>query len=686
QGPIPIPRASSIFLQIAAGLEAAHDQGIIHRDLKPANVKLTPDESIDASSPYAGRVKILDFGLAAESSPSEVSVSEDSPTQPLPVTREGAIFGTAAYMSPEQARGRAMDKKTDIWAFGVCLYEALVGRRPFEGSDTALLLSSILTAEPDLDALPPGTPPRLRRLLMRCLRKETRERFHDIADVRLELEEIAVLGADSVEELPPPATGFGWGTLALAAFAIVMTAVALWSQFGSSSSADIPDAVRRFEIDIGTALPIYDWSIVSEFDLSPDGTHLAYVARLGETTQLYLRRLDEIGGTAVPGTEHALAPFFSPDGQWVAYYSANSEGQGNELRKVPVNGGPPQVLCNAWPPGGGTWLEDGTIIFTSTEPFTDHPVWDGSVQWGLFQISDNGGTPRLLTSVDRSAGGEAVHNRPSRLPGSRAVLFNIRRTGGAWAQPGGKTDEPDWDTATTEVALLDLESGSYRTVLADAHNATYSNSGHILFMHDQSLWAAPFHMGKLEVSGSERIVRDNLQSMFFPQTNSPYALDHRGSAVFLPAVEVPPHGRSLIWVDRSGGREPVDMPPANRIERPRVSPDGERILTVVHVVHSATANIWLHERSRPGSRMRLTFDGTHDQHPVWFPDSQQFLYVQRLEDDTFGTSYVFKTFRHRADGASRPESWPRTIPEVSPLSLPMVVLDDGVTVLYQEAP
>jgi hypothetical protein len=268
------------------------------------------------------------------------------------------------------------------------------------------------------------------------------------------------------------------------------------------------------------------------------------------------------------------------------------------------------------------------------------------------------------------------------LPGGRAVLFSLRRTGGAWAQPDATPEEPDWDSTSADVALLDLDSGDYRTLIADAHDAAYSSSGHILFMRDQDLWAAPFDLGELAISGTERIVRDRLQAALLPETNAPYALDATGAAVFLPATELPARARALVWVDRNGNRQPADVPPANQLDMPRVSPDGERIL---YTVQAATTDIWVHERSRPDSHTRLTFEEADDLFPVWFPDSRHFLFAHRVEDDTYSTRFIYTTGRHRADGAGRPTRWPRTIEEISPLSLPMVVLP-GDRVLYQEAP
>jgi hypothetical protein len=288
-----------------------------------------------------------------------------------------------------------------------------------------------------------------------------------------------------------------------------------------------------------------------------------------------------------------------------------------------------------------------------------------------------------LTTVNRAAGGEFAHSSPTLLPGGQAALFTIRRTGGAWADARSAATEPDWNTASAEVALLDLESGDYRTLIGNAHSASYSHSGHILFIRDQDLWAAAFDLGALAVSGPERIVRPGLQSMFFPQPNAPFALNAQGSAVFLVAAEVPPRVRSLVWVDRSGNREAVEVPGANRIESPRVSPDGKRIL---YVAHSTTWDIWVHERFRPGSRMRLTYDETEDRRPVWFPDSQQFLFAIQVDNDQSPAGFHVETFHHRADGAGRPEPWPRSVANVPGLSIPMAVLEDGHSVLYQEGP
>ena len=670
KGPLPMQETLRICCDLARGLEAAHAKGMIHRDLKPANVQLSPE----------GKVKVLDFGLA-KALDEVVTPAEQFEQQTVTaMTARFTVMGTAPYMSPEQAAAMPLDKRTDIWSFGCVLYELLTGRRAFSGDTVSSTIAAIHSRQPEWDRLPAGTPPAIHKLLRRCLNKDPDRRLRDIGDARIEIEEIAE--DDGLEPDSAGTTAAYRVNLVLAGVAAVTTLLAFWGMLGGGSSTDAPKPVRRFEIDIGRARPIYDWSIVSQFALSPDGSRLAYVARLGDTTQLFIRRIDEVEAVAVPDTEHALAPFFSPDGRWVAYYSADSVGGVNELKKAPVDGGPPQVLCNAWPPGGGTWLPDDTIVFTTTEPFVDHPVWDGSVRWGLSLVSANGGTPESLTAVNRVAGGEFAHSRPQALPGGRAVLFSLRRTGGAWAQPDATPDEPDWGSTSADVALLDLGSGDYRTLIANAHDAVYSSSGHILFMRDQDLWAAPFDLGALAISGPERIVRDGLQAALLPETNAPYALDAAGSAVFLLATELPARGRALVWVDRNGNREPADVPPANQLDMPRVSPDGERIL---YTVLSATTDIWVHERSRPGSHIRLTYEEADDLFPVWFPDSRHFLFAHRVADDTFSTRHVFTTQRHRADGAGRPTPWPRRHARVSPLSIPMVVLP-GDRVLYQEAP
>lgn len=690
RGPMPITDALRIAAELAEGLAHAHESRVIHRDLKPENIIVRPD----------GRPKILDFGLAKlleQPDGSRHSQLSEAETVTSVVTRESNILGTPAYMSPEQVRGEAVDARADIFSLGSTLYEVAVGRAPFTGRSMVDILGSILRDEP----LPPSdangkVPPELDRIIGKCLEKARENRYQHADDLAVDLRKLrrdTESGLDRSVMSKGRAATFDarWWRTVTPKQVVLLVAIALlagsgfgwWITKVSSPSFDNSQKrVRRFEIDIGKALTLFDWSIASEFALSPDGIRIAYVARTGENSRLYLRRLDEIEATAVPGTDHALAPFFSPDGQWVAYYSADAPGQVNELRKVPVEGGPPQTLCKAWPPSGGIWLPDGTIVFSSTEPFTDRAVWDGSVQWGLFRISDNGGTPRLIASVNRAAGGEAAYGRPSRLPGDNAVLFTIRRTGGTWAQPGSASDEPDWRTATADVAVLDLESGKYHTLITNAHDAAYSPSGHILFMRDNDLWAAPFESDKLAVTGPERIVRENLQSMSFPTMNSPYALDGRGSAMFLPEAEVPPRERSLVWVDRKGGREPAEVIPAVGIETPRVSPDGKRIL---YVVQSATGDIWCHERARPGSRMRLTYDGTDDRRPVWFSDSQRFLYMVRTIDSSSPIGYFSETFLYRADGSGRPSNLPASFGGASNLSIPMVVLSGGGAALFQEA-
>ncbi|HXI01707.1 MAG TPA: protein kinase [Candidatus Saccharimonadales bacterium] len=699
-GPLSIPRTLKLATEMAEGLAHAHARGVIHRDLKPDNVIVRTD----------GHPKILDFGLAKlleSREPGGASDSSEIRTVTKALTRAKTIMGTPAYMSPEQAQGESLDARSDVFSFGSMLYEMVAGKPPFEGRSAVEILGAIIRDKPptpsDINGL---VPPELERIIGKCLEKAADDRYQHTDDLVVDLRKIrrdtdSGIGGNLVPTSGVAApqraiswqsgavpSGMAWRAIGMkivlpivAAALVAGSGIGWWiSRTSGPASGKASNEVQSFEIDIGKALKLYDWSIVSEFALSPDGTRLAYVAQTGETSQLFVRRLDQIQATAIPGTEHALSPFFSPDGKWIAYYSADDQGGKNELKKVPVDGGPPQVLCNAWPPSGGSWLPDGTIIFSSTEPVLARPVWDGSMKWGLFQVSDSGGTPQLLTSIDRAAGGEAAHARPSALPGGRAVLFTIRRTGGAWAQPDKAGIEPDWKTTSADVALLDLSSGKYRTLIKNAHDAVYSDTGHILFMRDDNLWAAPFDLDKLDVSGAGRVVRQNLQAMTFPAMNAPYAIDAEGSAVFLPAAKVAVREDALVWVDRKGGVERAAVPPAGHIETPRVSPDGKHTL---YVVQAATGDIYVHDRAKSGSSMRLTYDDTDDRRPVWLPDSRQFLYMVRTMDAKSPIGFFTKIFELRADGASRPTPWPRLSPRIV-LSIPMVVLADGRTVLYQE--
>ena len=686
RGPMQVADALRLGAEVAEGLSHAHKAGVIHRDLKPENVMVRPD----------GHPKILDFGLAKLLEKNATSDLSEAETVTPVKTIEGNIMGTPAYMSPEQARGETVDFRSDIFSFGSTLYEMTVGKIPFNGPSAVDILGAILR---DIPPSPSGingwVPPELDRIISKCLEKIRENRYQHADDLAVDLRRLrrdidSGLSGSRLPSEKVPALAQNWSRSLTGKRLIPLAAITFLALIGigwwarrvvSTPNVDTVSAIRRFEIDIGKARNLFDWSIASEFALSPDGTRIAYVARFGENSQLYIRRLDQIEPAVVADTDRALAPFFSPDGRWVAYYASSAPGQVNELRKVPVEGGPSQTLCKAWPPSGGTWLPDGTIIFSSTEPFTDRPVWDGTVRWGLFQVSDNGGSPRLLISVNRAQGGEAGYSRPNALPGGDAVLFTIRRTGGEWAKADRAANEPDWDSATADVAILELDSGKYQTVISNAHDATYSKSGHLLFMRDNNLWAAPFDLNKRVVAGPERIVWQNLQAMNFPAMNSPFALDAKGSAIFLPAAKVPPRERALTWVDRKGDIERAEVPPAAEIETPRVSPDGKRIL---YVVRSPTGDIWVHERARPGSHMQLTFDATDDRRPVWFPDSQRFIYMVRIADDSSPTGFSTKIFLYRADGAGSPVLLPETFGFATKLSIPMVVLSDERTILFQE--
>ena len=376
RGPLPVSEALELAGQIADAVAAAHDNGIIHRDLKPANIKITPD----------GQIKVLDFGLArvAEAEPDAVGEGvSDSPTLSAHATRVGVILGTAAYMSPEQARGRTVDKRTDIFSFGAVLYEMLTGRQLFKGEDVADTIASVMRSDPDFRALPTELHPRVRELLSRCLEKDPKKRRRDIGDLRADLERPIEPRSVETHERRRPA----W--LAVVATVLLMgaTAMVTWNL-----KPERPRRIQRFEIVLpeGDSFSGAGRHIVA---LSPQGTHLVYAA----TEQLHLRALDQAEAVPIRGTERGREPFFSPDGQWIGFWA---DGY---LKKVALSGGPAMTLCEAANPHGASWRADDTIVF-------------GQGPGGIWDVPANGGEPRVLVE-----GGDGVAHGPQRLPDGKSM-------------------------------------------------------------------------------------------------------------------------------------------------------------------------------------------------------------------------------------------------------------------------
>ena len=411
RGPIAPADAVLIARQIADALEAAHEQGIVHRDLKPANIKVRTD----------GTVKVLDFGLAKAMDPAGASSADAmrSPTLTARATQMGTIIGTAAYMSPEQAKGKVVDRRADIWAFGAVLYEMLTGKRAFAGDDITDTIVSVVSKEPDWATLPASTPLPVRTLLRRCLDKDVKRRLRDIGEARLALEGANDAGPAPVVQAPNKAlTKMVWAASAIAAGSLAVAAFALWRQ---------PAAVQTTSARLTIALPAGQ-EITSFPAITRDGQTVAYVTQRGaDDAQLYLRDLNSFEARVVAGSSGARQPFFSPDGRWVAFFA------NGQLQKAEVAGGAPVRLAEATYPFGGTWNDDNTIIYTE------------SLSSGLRRVAASGGVPESLTRPDGAAKGYA-HVFPQALPGGSKVLFTV------WGQSQGN-------------AVLSLDSGNWEVVL-----------------------------------------------------------------------------------------------------------------------------------------------------------------------------------------------------------------------------
>jgi len=570
-GPIPVIEALTIAQQIADGLEAAHDKGVIHRDLKPANIAFTRD----------GEVKVLDFGLAKLTDEGAES-SETIPllTKSFGGTRDGVILGTAAYMSPEQTRGRRLDKRTDAWAFGCVLYEMLTGRVAFPGETMSDTFAAILEREPDWSALPAATPAIVTRLLQRCLQKDPKRRQRDIGDARLEIEdalnrravpgEIAIPDAGRRRRLLVRAMGL----FAIGGIVGAMIAAGMKTRPNPSISTPAHFVVA---LPSNQRLAGLDFRAVS---MAPNGALIAYVATRGGSTQLFLRPANSLDVTAIPGTTDATDPFFSPDSRWIAFFA---DGQ---LKKVPVSGGAPVRLCEAPVGLGGSWGADDTIVFAATT---------GS---GLSQVPAGGGTPKKVTTLDVPHG-EFSHRWPEWLPDGNAVVFAAGTVG-------------SWDDA--QIVVQSIASGERSVLVRGGTNPHYVPSGHLIYARGGAMMAVPFDPVRLKVTGTAVQVLDNvLQSS---DGAAQLSVARAGSAVYITGGSDSDQ-RRLVAVDRTGTATPFAAPP-RRYMAPRLSPDDRKLLVIVE---GSIADLWLYDISS-GMLSQTTFDASAS-YPLWTIDGQR---------------------------------------------------------------
>ncbi len=598
-GALGVKESLRICGQVANALEAAHEKGIIHRDLKPGNIKL------DAKND----VKVLDFGIAKSLSDG-LSAGEAA-------TQEGVILGTAAYMSPEQARGKPVDRRADIWSVGCLLYETLTGKRVFERETVADTLTAVLETEPNWEALPDGTAWSLQSLLRRCLEKEPRRRFHDMADVRIQIEEsleepITVSPMEVAVAQPAQwKRAIPWSVAAAIA---VMAAVAI-----GSSTRPGPRPLSKFVITPPPTARLVNNETI-DLAISPDGRRIVYVAERGDSTELFLRRLDELEAKPIPGTEGAGAfPFFSPDGEWVGVFA------NGKLEKVSLAGGRPIMICDAvsrwW---GGAWTPQDTIVFAAA------PGVPGI--HGLYRVPAAGGQPEPLAIHGK---GENGYVRPKILPGGKVVLFDALTEDGR------------------EIRALSLETGQQKIVVDEAINPYYVSTGHLAGPF--AVWAAPFDLARLEVRGDSVLILEGVR-------RDDFAASGDGTLVYVPGSSQ----TSLVWVDRDGTQRVVTKSERFYTSSPRISPDGKRVALGID------GDVWIYDTEEEWFR-QLTLEGKDNRAPVWTPDGEWVIFSSARE----GSRNIY---RQPADGSGQAERL--TTSEIS--HLPKSLSPDGSVLAFHE--
>ncbi len=609
-GPVPFDEALPIAKQIADALEAAHEQGIIHRDLKPANIKLRPD----------GAVKVLDFGLAKLAHPDILTGHTQvaaSPTITSPaMTGAGVILGTAAYMSPEQARGKPVDKRADIWAFGAVLYEMLSGQRAMRGDDVADTLAAVLRQDLDATALPGSTPSSVRRLIARCLERDVRQRLRDIGEARIVLSDstAALKGDDGVRLVIEPLKPLWRRAISFVLLTIAATALAIAGMAYFRSSPAVPVVTRfRFTPAEGQVFPSGTRQFVA---ISPDGTQIAYVVSVASTGQsrLYIRSMADMEPrlARVDSANAVLSPVFSPDGMSVAFWS----GVDQTIKRVAVSGGAAITICSADQPFGISWDSAG-IFFAQ----------DGK---GIMRVSADSGAPELIVPVKN---GEQAHG-PQLLPGGDTVLFTLA-TG---------TSLDRWDGAT--IVMQSLRTGERKTLVNGGSDARYLATGHLVYALGGVVLAVPMDLRRLEVIGGAVSIVEGVRRAVENITGAAqFAVANNGTLIYVPGpVSMTVAQSDLAFIDRTGGVQPLKLPPGFYLH-PRVSPNGRHI--AVTSDDGKEANVWIHDLERPSSMRQLTVGGKN-RFPVWSADSARVAFQSDREGD-------LGIFWQRADGSGTAE-------------------------------